>query len=164
LGDGIAMQEYKKRLRTLGERFSLRTKYDFCGGISLQGDRFNVSFSPTSKSAMSCTVTTIEPTWSFNPSKRYSFDVVHQLCTGRQLATYQPKGNPLTLQEYLNEEDAVDRFDAWRMRFENGHQGNIELGGNHYNAEFYNGILIVFDIVTGAPTNVYDFSEIQNSG
>jgi hypothetical protein len=56
------MQEYKKRLRMLGERFSLRTKYDFSGGISLQGDRFTVSFSPTSKSAMICTVTTIEST------------------------------------------------------------------------------------------------------
>jgi hypothetical protein len=56
------MQEYKKRLRILGERFSLRTKSDFSGGTSLQVDRFTVFFSPTSKSAMICTVTTIEST------------------------------------------------------------------------------------------------------
>jgi hypothetical protein len=162
--DGIVMQEYKKRLRILAERFGLSVEYDFDGGLSLIGDRFTISFSPTSKSSMNCTVTTTESSRTFDLLKQYAFDVVYQLCTGRNLVTYQPKGNPLTLQEYLDEEDAVDRFETWKNRLANGHHDNIELGGDHYNVQYYNGILIVYDIFVGTPTNVYEYAAMQKPG
>lgn len=65
---------------------------------------------------------------------------------------------PLTLQEYIDEEHAGERISELMRRVSAGTAKNEEIGGNHYNAEYYNGILILTDIFTRAQENVVDFN------
>ena len=157
------MQEYKKRVRRIAERYAFELLHRIDGTLSLTKSCTTVKFSPTSRSTMTCTVINAENSFAFDEEKKYIFDIIHRLGTGHSLDGYQPKGEPLTLDEYISEEHAAGRLSDFQKRVATGDAENTELGENHYNVEYYNGIYIVFDIFTGAPTNVYDLSEQQKT-
>jgi hypothetical protein len=158
------MQEYKKRMRLLAERHGLAVDYSHNGNMTIRGGTSLVACSPISKSHMTCTVTTPTQAFAFTTAKQYVFDIIHRLANGRSLDSYAPKGAPLSLQEYADEEHAASRLADLSTRAKSGTVENGELGGNHYNVEYYNGVLIVFDVFTGAPTNVIDFAESEIAG
>lgn len=62
------------------------------------------------------------------------------------------------MQEYIDEERATDRVSQLKERVVTGTAGNGEIGGKHYNAEYSNGMLVLFDIFTDAATNVVELT------
>jgi len=152
------MQEYKKRVRLLAERYGASIDYGNDDGLTLTTSVGSISFTPTSKSDMKCKITSPKTSVAFMCPKVFVFDIVDRFAKGKPVDGYEPKGNPLTLQEYIDEEHATERVSQLRNRIDAGTATNGELGGNHYNAEYFNGILVLFDIFTGAPTNVVELT------
>ncbi|QDU97992.1 hypothetical protein [Lignipirellula cremea] len=152
------MQEYKKRVRLLAERYGASIDYANDDGLTLTTLVGSICFTPTSKSDMNCKITRQKTNVAFTCPKAFVFDIVDRFATGKPLDGYKPKGNPLTLQEYIDEEHATERVSQLKNRIVAGTANNGELGGNHYNAEYFNGILVLFDIFTGAPTNVVELT------
>jgi len=152
------MQEYKKRIRLLAQRYGAAIDYAQDGGLTLTTTVGCIGFTPSSKNDMTCRVMTAKSGIAFACRKAYVFDIIHRFAKGRLLDGYDPKGPPLTMQEYVDEEHASERLSELKNRVSAGTARNEELGGNHYNAEYFNGILILFDVFTGAPANVVEFS------
>ena len=152
------MQEYKKRVRLLAERYGASIDYSNDGGLTLTTPLGSICFTPTSKSDMNCKITSQKNNVTFTCPKAYVFDIVDRFAKDKPLDDYRPKGIPLTLQEYIDEEHATERVSQLKNRIVAGTAINGELGGNHYNAEYFNGILVLFDIFTGAPTNVVELT------
>ena len=152
------MQEYKKRVRLLAERYGATIDYANDDGLTLIASDGSICFTPTSKSDMNCKITSPKINVAFACPKVFVFDIVDRFAKGKPLDGYKPKGNPLALQEYIDEEHAAERVSQLRKRIVTGNASNGELGGNHYNAEYFNGILVLFDIFTGAPTNVVELT------
>jgi hypothetical protein len=152
------MQKYKKRVRMLIERFGLSIDYAHDGGLIISNLEERLIFTPLSKSEMNCAVRTAAKEFKFDCLKDFVFDIIMRFAIGRSLEGYNPKGLPLTLQEYIDEEGASNWITELKNCILSGTAKNDELGGNHYNAEYYNGVLILFDIFTGAPANVVEFN------
>jgi hypothetical protein len=150
------MHEYKKRLRLFVERHGAQIDYAHTGGLTLRTEAGTLDFTPDSKADMTCVVTTASGTTTFSSSKDLVFDIAHRFATGRSLDRYESTRAPLSLNEYVDEEHAESTVAELKRKIGEGTAKNGELGGNHYNAEYFNGILILFDIFTGAPTNVID--------
>lgn len=152
------MQEYKKRVRLLAERYGASIDYSNDSGLTLTTSVGSICFTPTSKSDMNCKITSPKTDVAFTCPKAFVFDIIDRFAKNKPLDVYKPKGLPLTLQEYIDEEHATERMSQLKNRIVAGTANNGELGGNHYNAEYFNGILILFDIFTGAPTNVVELN------
>ncbi len=152
------MLEYKKRVRLLAERFGASIDYAHDDGLTLTTTVGSIRFTPSSKNDMTCKVTTSKSEIAFACAKAYVFDIIHRFARGRLLDGYKPKGPPLTLQEYIDEEHAIERISKLKNRILAGIASNQELGGNHYNAEYFNGILLLSDVFTGAPANVVEIN------
>ncbi len=150
------MLEYKKRVRLIAARYGLATEYLPGNGVRVRSSDTSIEFLPTSKNGMTCAVIALSGSFHFQAQKRFVFDIIRKFSSGRSLVDYAPKGLPLTIQEYVEEERATSTIANLRKRIVDGTVENGELGGNHYNVEYYNGILILFDIFTDAPANVID--------
>ena len=129
------MQEYKKRVRLLAERYGATIDYASDDGLTLIASDSSICFTATSKSDMNCKITSPTINFAFACPKEFVFDIVDRFAKGKPLAGYKPKGNPLTLQEYIDEEQATERVSQLKKRILTGTASSGELGGNHYNAE-----------------------------
>ena len=158
------MDEYKKRLRLLAERLGGEIAYAYDGGLIIRFIAGSIDFTPDSKIDMTCKITTPTETFCFITPKVFAFDILHKFVTNPSLNSYTPKGLPLTVQDYIDEENTASTVSELQTRIAAGTVTNGELGGNHYDAEYYNGILILIDVFTGAPTNVVDFSPNKIEG
>ncbi len=56
---------------------------------------------------MICTIANANHSFALHLKKKLIFDIIHRLGTGRALDGYNPKGEPLTIQEYVSEEHQV---------------------------------------------------------
>ncbi len=158
------MHEYKKRVRLLAERYGANLGYAHDGGLTVTSVNGRIDFTSTSKRDMKCTVTTSTYGVTFTVPKLFVFDIIRRFTTGRPIDEYKPNGLPLTLQEYINEEHAESCIAELKKCVVAGTAVNRELGGNHYNAEYFDGILVLFDIFTGAPANVIEFAKNTFAG
>lgn len=156
------MQEYKKRLRLLAERYGATIDYANDDALTLIASNGSICFTQASQTEMNCKITSPKMAVEFTCPKVFVFDIVDRFAKGKPLDDYKPKGSPLTLQEYIDEEHAGERVSQLKIRIASGTASNGELGGNHYNAEYFNGILVLFDIFTGAPTNVVELTCSKN--
>lgn len=152
------MLEYKKRVGLLAQRYGASIDYTNDGGLTLTTTAGRIGFTPTSKNDMTCKATSAKANVAFACPREYVFDIVYRFAKDRPLNGYKPKGSPLTLQEYIDEEHASERVSQLKSRVVAGTASNGELGGNHYNADYFNGMLILFDLFTGAPANVVELN------
>jgi hypothetical protein len=152
------MQEYKKRIRLLAERFGGSIDYAHDGGLAVSTSEGCIRFRPISKSDMNCVLMTSEGEIAFAYAKRYVFDIILRFVWCSPLEGYKPIGMPLTLQDFIDGERAGERISELMRHVSGGTAKNERLGGNYYNAEYYNGILILFDILLVSPANVVEFN------
>ena len=108
---------------------------------------------------MNCTARVPTDTFTFQGQKQFVFDIIDRFARVQSLVDYSPKGPPLTLQEHIEEEDGALEISVLRDQVNAGTVENSKLTGNHYTVEYFNGILILVDLFTDAPTNVIEASD-----
>ena len=152
----ILMNTYKKRLRLFAERHGAKISYLHDGGLTFHTEKGTIDFEPNSNEEMTCTVITSSGETSFTSRKELIFAIADMFVSKGKLDVLSPTGTPLTLNDYIVEERQEQAVEKLRKKIGDGNAENGMLGGNHYNAEYFNGILILFDIFSGAPTNVIE--------
>tara|TARA_E500000305_G_C3981539_1_gene217133 strand:+ start:364 stop:876 length:513 start_codon:yes stop_codon:yes gene_type:complete len=155
------MNQFKKRVRIYVEKLGFEVVYLYNGGLCVRNKNSSIVFTPLSKAVMSCQVARQQEEFQFQIDKTFVFDIIDRFARGRSLSKYSPKGKPLTLQEYIDEEGSAFEIRMLHDQVKNGTAENGELGGNHYIAEYHQGILIIYDDLMNAPTNVICASDMK---
>jgi hypothetical protein len=114
------MQEYKKRVRLLAERYGATIDYANDDWLTLIASDGSICFTPTSKNDMNCKITSPKINVAFACPKVFVFDIVDRFAKGKPLDGYKPTGNPLALQEYIDEEHAAERVSQLRKQIVTG--------------------------------------------
>jgi hypothetical protein len=151
------MQQFKTRLRLLAEKLGGTISYGYDGSLGIVLPSGRVNFMPSTRSNMHCEVIYQGEHSSFAAPKTHCFDIIYRIASphlASKLMQYTP--NPLVeLEEYIDEERAGKWIEELKDSIAN--DPSIEtkkLGGNHFEAEYYHGYLILTDDLCYGATNM----------
>lgn len=153
------MQRFKKRLRLLVERLGGTLEYGNDGSLRVRLDTGSAHFSSRSYDAMHCEIDLGDKEFPIRAPKAFVFDIVSRLATPHLAPSLRKyaRGSLLTLQDYIDDEHGAPWIESLRERISKDPSiVRANLGGNRILAEYYHGVLILYDDLCDNATNVIE--------
>ena len=159
------MQRFKKRLRLLAEKLSGTLEYGDDASLRVRFGTGSAHFSSLSYDAMHCEIDLGETAFAIRAPKAFVFDIVSRLATPHlaPLLRKYSRGSLLTLKNYIDNEHGGPCIESLRERIvDDPSIVRADLGGNRILAEYYHGVLILCDDLSGDATNVIEISPLND--
>ena len=153
------MQRFKKRLRLLTERHGGTISYGDEDSITVAFNTCTVRFSALDYDSMHCELSVGDNVFPIRAPKSYCFDIASRLAVphlAKTLHQYQ-RGPLLELSDYIRDEHGGTAIEEFKRRLAADPTiSAADFGGNRILAEYFNGVLILYDDLCTDATNVVE--------
>jgi hypothetical protein len=154
------MFEYKKRLRILADKQGFGIEYLPQGVLRISRESAVIEFRPMSRTTMDCIATGLPGGGvQFTANKELVFDIVFRFTTPHLQVTlqqYNPSQQPLTLADYVLEENGKDEIEKLKRHIVTTPDEPLELRGNCIEIEYRRGVAIISDELLRSPLNMLE--------
>ena len=153
------MQRFKKRLRLLTEKHGGTIAYGDDDSLTVTFNTGTARFSSLGYDSMHCELTVGVASFPIRAPKTYCFDITARLASAHlseTLRDYQ-RGQLLELSDYIRDEHGGPIIDQFKQRLASDPSiAYAEFGGNRILAEYFHGVVILYDDLCLDATNVVE--------
>lgn len=154
------MRRFKKRLRLLTEKHGGTISCGHDESLIVAFSSGRAHFSSLDYHDMHCDVTVGETSFPIRVPKSFCFDITFRLASThlcKKLHKYQ-RGTLLELSDYFRGEQGDFDIEQFKLRLASDPTiASADFGGDRILAEFYHGVLVLYDDLCMDATNVFEF-------